>query len=272
MQKFIKWIVSGMVVGVADVIPGVSGGTMAVILGVFERLMSAISDFFKDIKGNLTFLFFFALGAGTGILLFSKLVKYALKNFPMITSFFFLGLILGSLPMMYKKCVSQKRSFSGLASFFVALLLMMVIVLWLPQADNSILIDARSVWGFLRLFLCSILAAAAMIIPGISGSFVLLLLGCYQTVISAVAALDVITLIPVALGCALGIIACAKILDKLFHAYPSQTYYALFGLILGSLFALYPGFSWDMNGLFSVIALAAAFLLALWFSKMEKTE
>lgn len=83
-----------------------------------------------------------------------------------------------------------------------------------------------------------------MVVPGVSGSFIMLLLGCYQTVISAVASLDILTLIPVGLGCIVGIFACAKIMDKLFRTCEAQTYAGITGLVVGSLVGLYPGFRW----------------------------
>ncbi|WP_051824022.1 undecaprenyl phosphate translocase family protein [Clostridium sulfidigenes] len=101
-------ILKGMVIGVSNVIPGVSGGTMAVVLGIYDKLISAVNSFFKDWKKNIFFLGEIAIGAGLGIILFSKLITNLLTNHPEPTNFFFIGLILGSFPMLYKRATKGK--------------------------------------------------------------------------------------------------------------------------------------------------------------------
>ncbi len=261
----LKWVLYGVIIGVANVIPGVSGGTMAVLLGVYDRLVGSISRLRREFLNSMKFLVFIGIGAVAGILLFSKLIEFALANYEMITTYFFIGLILGSLPMLYKKSVRGKLRVSSVIAFLAGLAVMLVLS-FAHVADSSAVINAREIGGFVRLFLCSVVAAAAMVVPGISGSFILLLLGCYQTVISAVASLDILTLIPVGLGCIVGIFVCAKIMDKLFRTCEVQTYAGISGLVVGSLVGLYPGFSLDMTGVWSVVSMVIAAAIAFWFS------
>lgn len=274
MLTYLKNIVFGAIIGVANVIPGVSGGTMAVILGIYDKLIHSIS--LKGWKKNLAFLLCIALGAGAGILGFSKLIQILYTRYPIATNFAFLGLILGSVPMIWKRAKkaagTQTIHTSGVVALGITFLIMAGLAVWdrLSGETANQIISQLSPGVFFWLLACSIIACIGMILPGISGSFLMLVFGAYQTVISAVSSLNIPILIPVAVGCLIGLLAGAKLVGWLLNRFPQATYCGILGLVLGSLISVWPGFAFNLEGLFAVIVMVLCGLMAFWFSNREK--
>lgn len=249
--EYLKFFLCGIVFGIANVIPGVSGGTMLVVFGIFDRLCESISGI-KKIFGNIGFLIAFALGAGGGILLSAKVLGSLFEDFPIQTNMFFIGLILGGVPLLYKFGTSEKKVKPLCAVPFV---IAMAAVIGLTVLDNLNVIDIAptAVEGFdvvtsLKLVVCAAVAAVTMIIPGISGSFVMMLLGVYQTVITAIDELNFYVLIPFAIGAVIGIILGSKLITLLIKKNKLMVYSALMGLVIGSVYAILPdGFGFNLQ-------------------------
>ena len=246
-MDMVKFVIFGAIVGVANIIPGVSGGTMAVILKIYDRLIETLS--LKNVKKNLPFIIPLGIGAAVGIVLFSKAIEFLLGNYPMATNFTFMGLILGSIPMIFQRARGEKMGAKGMVSFLVALVVMVVIALLKPAESNAVL--ALTPLNLLILFGASAISTFAMILPGISGSFVMLVLGVYTTVLTSISGvftwpIDGATwhcvgmLIPVGLGCIVGLIFGSKLVDVLIRKQPQATYFAILGLVVGSLLAVFP--------------------------------
>ncbi len=246
-MDMVKFVIFGAIVGVANIIPGVSGGTMAVILKIYDRLIETLS--LKNVKKNLPFIIPLGIGAAVGIVLFSKASEFFLGNYPMATNFTFMGLILGSIPMIFQRARGEKMEAKGMVSFLVALVVMVVIALLKPAESNAVL--ALTPLNLLILFGASAISTFAMILPGISGSFVMLVLGVYTTVLTSISGvftwpIDGATwhcvgmLIPVGLGCIVGLIFGSKLVDVLIRKQPQATYFAILGLVVGSLLAVFP--------------------------------
>ena len=246
-MDMVKFVIFGAIVGVANIIPGVSGGTMAVILKIYDRLIETLS--LKNVKKNLPFIIPLGIGAAVGIVLFSKAIEFLLGNYPMATNFTFMGLILGSIPMIFQRARGEKMEAKGMVSFLVALVVMVVIALLKPAESNAVL--ALTPLNLLILFGASAISTFAMILPGISGSFVMLVLGVYTTVLTSISGvftwpIDGATwhcvgmLIPVGLGCIVGLIFGSKLVDVLIRKQPHATYFAILGLVVGSLLAVFP--------------------------------
>lgn len=270
-MEFLKRMLYGAVIGVANVIPGVSGGTMAVILGIYDKLLESIS--FKNLKRNILFLLPVALGGGAGILALSKTIKFVLANYPIATNFAFIGLILGSIPMIWKRARNPQgeTSVSPLnVVFFAAAFALMLLLAFLNRdsIENTVQTQLTPVLT-IQLFFASIASAFSMLLPGISGSFVMLLLGCYSTIISAVSDLNIILLLPVAAGCVVGLLLGALLISKLMKKYPQAAYMAILGLIAGSLFSIYPGFVLGAEGIIAILLLALFAFVSWWFSVRE---
>ncbi len=261
----LQLILFGVIIGIANIIPGVSGGTMAVILGVYDKIISAISNWRTQFVKSLQLLIPIGVGAVLGIFLFANLIDYTLENFPMATNMVFVGLILGSVPMIYKKATAQKINASGAISFVVCFGFMVFMMLVSP-AENAA-ITTLTVSSFFRIFLASAVSAGAMIIPGISGSFVMLLCGMYTTILTAVSDLNILILIPVALGCGIGILLCAKIIERLFAKAPCQTYLGILGFMLGSVPIIFPAIAVNIELFVSIVLAIGAGAAAYFFSK-----
>lgn len=233
-------VLKGVVIGIANAIPGVSGGTMMVIMKVFDRLLGAVSLNIKKLKENFVFLVTIVLGMGIGVILSAKVLNICFENFYVQTQFFFMGVVLGSLPMIYKEATKEKKLTPiHLLPFAIGFGVIIAVSLISASADNSI-ITSLSAGNFIYLTVISIIAAAAMIMPGLSGSLVLLILGGYQTVINAVDEMNIPVLIPVAVGIIIGIVLCAKLITICLKKWQRGTYAVILGLIVGSFYAIWP--------------------------------
>ena len=274
--EYLKFFLCGILFGTANVIPGVSGGTMLVVFGIFDRLTDSISGI-KKILQNFWFLFTFALGAGAGILLSAKVIKTLFDSFPIQTNMFFIGLILGGIPLIYKFGTSEKKVKPLCAVPFI---IAMAAVIGLTVLDrmNVINIAPDAVSGFdlvisLKLLICAAIAAVTMIIPGISGSFVMMLLGVYQTVISALEEFNFYVLIPFAIGAVIGIIFGAKLISLLIQKNKLMVYSALMGLVIGSVYAILPdGFGFNLQTGYGFVCLLFGVLAAVLIEKLNSSQ
>ncbi len=248
MKDYISLILKGIGMGAANVIPGVSGGTIALITGIFERLINAIKSFdlkaikmifkgqVKDFAKHVDLYFLLAVffGVGLAIISLARLFEFLFANYPVYIWSYFFGLILASV-FFVGRTVS-KWSLSVIIIFIVGTALAVMLSLLKPAVENDNLI---------YLFVCGIVAACSMILPGISGSFVLVLMGNYQLVmINAVNQLNLAVLVPVVVGAGFGLIAFSYILSWIFKKYRDHTIAVLTGFIFGSLGIIWP---WKNN-------------------------
>lgn len=300
-KTFFTNIFKGMAMGAANVIPGVSGGTIALITGVFERLIDAIKSF--DLKAlklllsgkisdfinyiDLWFLVSLFLGVGIAIVTLARLFKYLFVAYPVFIWAFFFGLVLASVYFVGKAV--SKWNISSIITFIVGCTIAVSISVLTPASEND---------SMIYLFLCGIIAICSMIIPGLSGSFVLILLGNYQLVmINAVSELNLKVLLPVAAGAGIGLVGFSHFLSWLLKKYHNQTIAMLTGFILGSLGILWPwkepitqtfgekiktiGYDWSIPSANSEFFIALIFIIlgmaSIWIteslgSKKNKVE
>ncbi len=261
----LELLIFGAIIGIANIIPGVSGGTMAVILGVYDKIISAISNWRTQFVASVKFLVPVGVGAVLGIFLFANIIDYTLENFPMATNMVFVGLIIGSIPMIFKKATTQKIGASGAIAFVVCFGFMMFMMFATPS--ESAAITTLTAASFARIFLSSAVAAGAMIVPGISGSFVLLLVGMYTTILTAISDFNFMILIPVAVGCGVGILVCAKIIERLFAKAPCQTYLGILGFMIGSVPIIFPAIALNVELFVSILLAVGAAAAAYFFAK-----
>lgn len=272
-MNFLKRLISGAVIGVANIIPGVSGGTMAVILNIYDKLISSLSGFTKNIKKNFIFLLPIGLGAVIGILLFAKGINYLLNNHNMIINFLFLGLVIGSIPMIYKKAVSTKFNPLSLIPFFVMLGIMVITVLLSSGDDSNKIITSLNFSSFIWIVISLSISSACMIIPGISGSTMMLIFGVYSSVTTAISDKNILILIPVAIGCLIGVLGGSKLIDILIKKFHQATYFGILGLLVGSIFAIYSEsepFTFNFNGLIGIFILIIGILMAYFLGSRIK--
>ncbi len=273
MVEALKLILIGMVLGVSNVIPGVSGGTMAVVFGIYDKLISVITINVKKLFSMWKFWLPLGIGMVAGILLFSSAIMWLFEHYPMATNWFFIGLIVGSIPLITGKIQKardekqKKPTTSVIISFVVALAVIVLMMAFEGNTHETIAQTVLTTPLFIQLLLCSAIAAIAMIIPGISGSFILLALGVYTTIIAAISDLNIMLLIPVALGVLIGLLSGAKLVRLVLEKIPAQTYGAILGLIIGSVVIIFPGFALSFEMIISVLTLVVGFALAYFTSK-----
>ncbi len=277
IAQYIKYFLCGVVFGTANVIPGVSGGTMLVIFGIFDRLTEAVSGVKKIIK-NLPFLITFALGAGTGILVSAKVISSMFEMFGVQTNMFFIGLILGGIPLIYKIGTSEKKA---KPLCIVPFIIAMAVVIGLSVLDRlkifSLGVESE-ITGFdivftIKIMLCAAIAAITMIIPGISGSFVMMLLGVYETIIGAIEDLNLWVLVPFAISAVIGIMLGAKLISMLINKNRLMVYSALMGLVVGSVYAILPeGFGFNLSTGYGFVCLIFGVIVSMLIEKIGKTD
>lgn len=246
-MEFLKDVLKGSLVGVANIIPGVSGGTMAVSMGIYDKLITAITHIFKDIKRSIRILLPIIIGALLGIGVLAFVIQWLFDNYPTQTNLLFIGLIVGGLPIMWSKTKEHKIGVGSVIAF-IAFLLIVVLFPILGNGAGTEVVLSPSVGMFIQLFLVGVVASATMVIPGVSGSMMLMVMGFYNPIldtitgfISAAAAVDVAgmasyvwILLPFGVGVVIGIFAIAKFVEFVFKAAPSIAYCAILGLIVGS--------------------------------------
>jgi len=229
--------------GAANVIPGVSGGTVALITGIYERLINAIKSFDLDaikllgkfdIKGLFEkvdggFLAAVLGGVAVSIVSLAKLLEFLLEKYEMFTMAFFFGLILLSILYVGKKV--RNWDFSSIIALIIGTAIAAGIALLAPATEDG---------SFFYVFICGIVAICSMILPGLSGSFILIIMGNYALVLGAISNFDLGLLVPLGLGCVFGLVAFSHIISWIFDRYYDQTIALMTGFILGSLAIIWP--------------------------------
>ena len=274
-------VLKGIIIGIANAIPGVSGGTMMVITKVFDRIMDVIGNLsIKKILDNFLFLMFIGIGMVIGIFVSAKLLDKAFELFYIQTQFFFMGIVAGSLPAIYKEATSEEKFrpihiipfISGLAVIIV------VTILSNMTMDHSVITEVTPA-SFIYMMVCLMIAAAAMIMPGLSGSLVMVILGAYQSIIAAIANLRERwgLVIPAAIGAIIGIILCGKAVNAALRKSKLGTYAVILGLIVGSFYAIFPressesgiAVTWTASSIiYGIIFLVLGAALPLAFDKL----
>ena len=232
MRGLWNTVLKGGIIGATMIVPGVSGGTMAIILGIYDRLISAVSSFHKNVKENVLFLALFAIGAGCGFYLFATPVSWFLENFEFPTICFFVLIVLCGIPTIGKKSGVQKINFEALTYLIFGALLVTAISRIPSNVFQSVADIGSRFW--LRLFLSGTAAAVALILPGISFTHFLLILGLYESLLDAIRNIQLTFLLPLGLGVIVGVLSLTKLLEHLMEKYPKQTYLMILGFIIGS--------------------------------------
>ncbi len=276
-MRLLITIIKGMMIGIANVIPGVSGGTMAVSLGIYDKMIGSVSGIFRHLKESIAFLFPLLLGCGIGIAGFSYAIEYLLSKHTFVTCMTFVGLILGGLPVIYAGLkVKKSESGSGIGvSAVLAFVIAFAFSAGLPMlkgGENMLETIPATGANMAILFILGIVASATMVIPGVSGSMVLMILGYYYGIINLVkgfldalramemAAMKegILLIIPFGIGVAVGIILIAKLISFLFDRFGVQTYCAILGLVISSPFAIF--YNTGLFGSLSSLSVWAVFL------------
>lgn len=273
----LKKILQGMVVGIANIIPGVSGGTMMVAMGLYDKLIYSITHLKSDFKNSMKLLIPIFLGAGLAIVALSRLFEFLLNDYPIPTNFAFCGLIAGSLPFIFKKVEGHKVSVGKIIAFLIFFAIVVLMAVMGETGGKSADVSFGLV-NVVKLLAVGIIAAATMVIPGVSGSMMLMLLGYYDTIIKTINRfIDALVsfdmeqilatcgvLIPFGIGVVLGIFLIAKLIEFIFQRAEIHAYYAILGLIIASPIAILLKTDWSGASVL-LVAVGVVTFAAGWF-------
>ncbi|SHI14003.1 DUF368 domain-containing protein [Clostridium intestinale] len=258
-------VIKGVVIGLATLVPGVSGGTMAIILGVYDDLIHSISSFFKDWKKNSLFLIQIGIGAVVGMGAFSKIIEQALVKYENPMIYLFLGIICGGIPVLYKKSLSPERKKSDLMFLVIGFIIVFIMTLQ-PSAVLTLATDT-GVKSTIFLVIAGFIIAVALILPGISTSFMLLTLGLYSITLEAINTFNLAYLLPIVIGAVIGTLSTTKLIENLLQKYPSKTYLLILGFVIGSLLEVFSGIPEGFDIIYCIITFIVGFTVIKYMSR-----
>lgn len=268
----IKRLLQGGVIGLANIIPGVSGGTMMVVMGIYDKLIHSITHLKSEWKKSIRFLLPIFIGTGISLVVFAKVIEYCFANFPIQTNLLFCGLIAGSLPIMFRQVKGKKISV-GMALSFLAFFALVCIMAWMGEKEGQAADVSLNLMNSLKLFGVGVVAAATMVIPGVSGSMMLMIMGYYTVIINtinqfvqALIQMDIpkafhygMILVPFGIGVIVGIFLIAKMIEIIFQKARTHAYWGIIGLIAASPIAILSKTDWQELSLITGLAGAALF-------------
>ena len=288
MLHWILDILRGAVIGVSNIIPGVSGGTMAVSMGIYDRVIYAVNNLFRQFRKNFRDILpiligvlvgLFAFAALIGTLLGTKSAEIPVTRLP--TNFAFIGLILGGLPAIYKRVNMKNAGIPGIILFLAFLALVVVLPLLNPPEARTV---DHSLGTILLMIPLGAIASSTMVIPGVSGSMIMMLLGYYNPVINAMNDLrggdwsSLAVLLPYVIGLLGGIVFIAKLMNFLLRKHGALTFSAIFGLVIGSPVTLlmqnrdcFPPVNAG-NWIACIACLAVGFAIAWFMSTLDRKQ
>lgn len=260
-MDFLLNILIGILIGAGAILPGISSGVFCVIFGIYEKLINSIVTFFSDFKQNIKFLLPLGIGGIIGVIFFSKIISYFFTNYNMQASFVFIGLILGTIPSLFKqastnKFLSAKHILIFIFSFLIGIGLIII------EKNFNFNINGFNSQNLLLLIISGFIMSVGIIVPGISNTILLMLIGIYSTYLEAISSVNLSILIPMGIGILVGSLLWIYIMKVLLKKHHTATFYSIIGFTLGSIFVLYPGFSFNMNGIISILLMTISILVS----------
>lgn len=251
MKEIILNILKGMVVGLANIIPGVSGGTMMVSMGIYDKLILVLTHFVKRFKEALALLIPIGIGMLLAIAILSKVITRMFDAIPLQTTLLFIGLIIGGLPVIFSRVKGKTIGLAQIISFSIFFVLVVVLAV-VGEGGNKTADVTMNLTNIVKLFLAGCLAAATMVIPGVSGSMVMMIIGYYTVILGTISdfldalkAMDIQAmlsacgvLVPFGIGVVVGVVAVAKLVEFVLKKYSNTAYWGIMGLIVGSPIAI----------------------------------
>lgn len=280
-EAFIRFV-KGIFIGIGAILPGLSGGVLSVIFGLYDPLMRLLSHPFYKLRRNFRFFLPLVLGGGSGVVLFAFLVSAALESYGSLFTCLFIGLVAGTLPSLYRQAGKQGRSRSDVS----VLLISALFIFALMAAGEQSIVTVQT--GLFVWFCCGFLVGMGMIVPGLSPSNFLIYFNLYKPMSDAIKDFDMSAVIPLALGGAVSILTLSRLITRLLDKHYSKVYHLILGLVIGSSLAVFPAivipglsdYSLRQMGLELPLAAGLSALLfllgagaSMWFSRLEeKTE
>lgn len=279
-MKFIIDCLKGICIGAGAILPGISSGVLCVIFGIYDKLVNSVLGIFKNFKRNFLFLLPIVLGCFIGVILFGNLLDFLFTTYPLQTNYAFIGLILGSVPVLVKK-VNNTKTFR--LRYFVYTIIAFIVglltVILENHISNNILTSSSdllntlpssaplSFSSILLLVISGFFMSIGIVVPGVSSTLILMCFGIYNIYLEAISCLNLSILIPLGIGVIIGGIIFLKIIKYLLDNYYMQTFYSIIGFTLGSILVLYSPINFDISGFVSILLLIAGFYIAGMFEK-----
>ena len=241
-NEFLVLLLKGAILGSSTLVPGLSAGTFAVVLGIYEKLIGVVSNLTKDLKNNILYVLPIGLGAVIAMLLGSNVVSYLLEHYHLATMLLFLGVIIGGIPLLFRRVKGHEKEPANIIVFLIAFAL--IIIMYVANANtNNIDLSNINIMGYVKMVIVAAVSAAAMIIPGVSGSFMLMLFGYFEPIINTVKDLknmsllthNLSILIPFGIGVIVGILLISKVINYLLKHHEAKTFSAVLGFVIASI-------------------------------------
>ena len=264
-MNFLSGFLKGVAMGAGAIAPGVSGGALAVIFGLYDKITNFIAHLNKDFKSNLLFFIPVGIGAGAGILIFSRIIEYLFQYHEIEVRYAFVGLMLGTLPIVIKEANKKGYKRKYLLVFIISFILTLVVTY---LENNSVNIIKEAGTGPVHVIIYGIIIGFGTIIPGISASIILMYMGAYEIVIGAISNLEIQVIFYLGIGFVISILLFAKIISMLFDKAYGITYYTILGLVAGSIISIFPGFEislyYFMNLLLLIFCCILSYTLSIY--------
>ncbi len=288
-MKFLLDILRGCAIGIANIIPGVSGGTLAVSMGIYDKIIGSVTGLFRHFKKSFTTLLPYGIGMIVGLLGLSFIIEFLFARYPLPTILLFIGLIFGGVPAIWKRIQGKKIGVVGVI-LFVLFFSLLVLLPFIAGEERTDLVLTADVMTIIKLFFIGVIASATMVIPGVSGSMILMSLGYYAPILTSInnfvravldfnisaALAECAVLVPFGIGVLIGIFAIAKLISFLLARFETYTYCAVLGLVAASPISIFTSFRIPSPSFFilgiSPIALAAGFAAAYFLGKHGNDE
>ncbi len=268
MLYYIIQIFKGILIGIGAILPGVSSGVLCVVFGIYEKLLNSVLCFFSNIKENIKFLLPLLIGIFIGIVLFGNALNYIFTHFKIPAYSLFAGLILGSIPSILKEANIKKISSSSILILLLTLSISIYLVVMETFSSSYKLIQT----SFASLVFVGFAMSAGVVIPGISSTVILMLLGKYEIYLSAISSLDFIILIPMGIGIILGSLLLLQLIRLFLTYFRTLTYFAIIGFVLGSLPVLIPSISSKLDFFCGLISFIIGLFIGLFFNKITSNN
>jgi len=260
-MNYFSNFIKGIFIGSGAILPGISSGVICMVVGLYEELLNSVLNFFKDIKGNIKFLFPIVIGAIIGIIIFSNIISYCFNYIPCQTKSLFIGLLLGSIYILAK---SNLNTNTNKKSEYISFFICFILGIGLIYLENFININNEYIsntYNASFLILSGFFMSIGIVVPGVSSTVILIILGVYSTYLSALSVVNMTVLFPMMLGAGIGSIIFMKIIQKLLNYFHAQTMFGIIGFSLGSVLILFPEYSFNLESIIGIILLYLGFVI-----------
>lgn len=265
-KTYIKDFFMGLVIGAVMLVPGVSGGTTAIILGIYDKIIDAISNITVHTLKKVLYLSRIALGGAAGIILLAKPLFLIVDKYNFICSFLFMGIVLGSVPTLIKKARLPKLSIKAVLFCLIGAAIVFAIDL-LPQGHMT-WGSTNSIFSYLAIFITGIITAVALVLPGISVSYMLLVMGMYTKTLKAISSFNLLFLIPLAVSVLVGVLLTTKLLEKAMKRYAAETFMLIAGFVIASITNVFIAFPQGLAWIPAILLFAGGFLAVHFFEQL----